>query len=61
VPATRRGTVDGVSDEPCWTCGAAAHVFRIECPECARRSEDAECRALRERLFSAPPAERFTD
>ncbi len=32
-------------------CGATAHVFRFDCPECRRRWEDTECRELRERLF----------
>jgi hypothetical protein len=32
-------------------CGAAASVFRFDCPECAHRWEEAECRELRERLF----------
>ena len=48
-----RSTVDVVSEtpEPCWMCGAQAHVFRFDCPECTRRWEDTECRELRERLF----------
>jgi hypothetical protein len=37
--------------EPCWMCGATAHSFRFECPECQRRWEDTECRELRDRLF----------
>jgi hypothetical protein len=34
--------------------------FRFECPECARRWEEMECRQLRERLFAlnAPPEHR---
>ena len=49
-----RSTVAVVPDEtpdPCWMCGATAHVFRFECPECTRRWEETECRELRERLF----------
>ena len=30
--------------EPCWMCGATAHMFRFDCPECTRRWEDTECR-----------------
>ena len=38
-------------------CGATAHSFRFDCPECRRRWEDTECDELRERLFPvAAPA-----
>jgi hypothetical protein len=43
--------VTEATPESCWMCGAPANVFRFECPECVRRSEDTECRELRERLF----------
>ena len=52
----RRDVSDAL--EPCWMCGAAAHVFRFDCPECMRRWEDAECRELRERLFPAAAPDR---
>jgi hypothetical protein len=49
-----KSTVADMHDEtlePCWMCGATAHSFRFECPECMRRWEDTECDELRERLF----------
>jgi hypothetical protein len=56
-------TVAVVSEapEPCWMCGAAASVFRFDCPECMRRWEDTECRELRERLFPVAAPEPLSD
>jgi hypothetical protein len=32
-------------------------VFHFDCPECMLRREDAECRALSERLFTVAAPE----
>ncbi|HWM12761.1 MAG TPA: hypothetical protein VNO82_25600 [Solirubrobacteraceae bacterium] len=44
-------------DRRCLSCGALPQAFCFDCPECARRWEEMECRQLRERLFglSTPP------